>query len=259
MRPQRVLGEQLPLSIPTAIPFEEVILHDDKKPVRLIVSLRTLFRNYTTSFAKDDVVHLAQMIEEFNDELDNIKAYCAMQRIQCILYECNYTKLERAFPMVIRPDTWDAKVDFFQMYEKVKAGMNQSYTTFDVNFPLPMRSPEKEYIITSYPVDLLVLRAGVNTSLLESHTAAIKPPTEWITKLTSNQKYHSWPFNKFTYQLLGDRSLTNKGAPQKLRNVVLTIATENRWKQHQTIGRCQTDIKRAHISDDLKKEILKYF
>ena len=258
MKVTRELGDKLPLSISTAIPFEKVITDDSLKPKRLLLSLRTLFRNFINAYPKVKM-EVKQQVEEFDEEIDRVSSYCKMQRVQLVLYDCDYGKINRVFPNVIKPDSWRKKVEFEGMYFVVKKQISNNFSSFDIDYPLPQRSSDNEFIMTSFPVDLLILKVGINTSLLESHTGFVKTPNNWITKLTSNKKYHSWPFNSFTYQLLGDKSLTNKGASLKLKKEVLNISLEKRWKQHYTITRCKLDISSSSLPNELKKEILKYF
>lgn len=259
MKPKRVLGEKLPLSIATAIPFEEVIVTDIGTNATLVISVRTLFRNYLGAFSKDDMYTLEQVVEEFSDELALIESYCKMQRIVFVPYDCRYKNYAKLYPKWEQPPGWESKVNFSGLYDAVMSKIDFQYTKLDINHSLPQRTGIKEYILTAFPVDLLTLGFNRRTKLLESHTGAVKAPYEWISKLTSNKNYHSWPFNHFTFQLLGDKSLTHKGASVKLKNRVMEVADKNKWMPHININKCRDDIKKSKMDSAIKEEILEYF
>jgi hypothetical protein len=254
----RIVGEKLPLSIATAIPFEEVITNDQKKPDVLILSVRTLLRNFLGSVPKDVVPSVRDVVAEFNDEIDLIESYCKMQRVTLLLYSTDYSKITNRFPKAIRPDTWDKKIELNGWYDVIMKHGNIQSTLLDVSVNLPSRPIAKEYIMTSFAIDLLVIGANAGTRLLESHTGAIKQKFEWITKLTDNKQYHGLPFNTLTYQLLGDKSYTNKGASVKLRKVLLEVANKRKLKPYSSLFACKTALQNERQKIKEVEEILKY-
>lgn len=245
----RVMGEFLPISVPTAEPFEKVItVPNAVLPEFLFLNISTLFRNYWTAFEKDTPAVTHYNLNEFESELKLIQMYSLNAGITPIFYLPRYdmftSRLDRA--TIYRNENNANWVNFNTAEAKMRMFIEResSLRVFQDGYRLPTvqnQSGASAYVLTSYPSDLLMTDGYRKVELLESHSAKIKSRETWITKLTKNEKYARIPFNKLSYQVFGDRILV-ESQPNSIRKALVTIAEAGRWTQITTMDKIRHDI-----------------
>lgn len=258
MLPDRELGEKIPLSIATALPFEETItVIEGPKPNILGVNLYTLWRNFHNAFTKEDYARANKqdLYEAFKEEVLTVRTLSEQAEIPMFFYHLNYDHISKVMPNAILKDR--TTKDSFRQYdvdEKRFVGRivkdledENAPVAFSSSLSLP-DIPRKAWILTHHPVDLLNRYRFSTLHLLESHTGAVKGPLDWLTKLTTNESYFRLPFNTLTLQLFGDGHYIDgyydaNGSKIKYRKALLAIANERRWTPATTRTKILSDLK----------------
>lgn len=259
----RVLGEKIHISVGTAIPFETIL--EDKnllRSVSVIVNIRTLFRNFYQAYG-DQLPEYKTLAKEFASELIYIHTLIKDNFPQSVInpvYLPSYASMKtyvhgasiKKTKTVIQNnyETMEALVIHY-VIDVLKFNM---FTKVDCILP---GSTTRTLIITHIPLDLLSFNKYIKLSLLESHTGVIKERKEWIKKLTANLNYHILPFNKFTYQLLGDKSKLHESGGRVLINNVISVAISGKWSQLTTMDKILYDLKKYIKDKDLLDKLIK--
>lgn len=253
MIPERVLGEQIPISVPTAIPFEEVITElDIKHPTHLFMNVETLARNFWTVFPSDANLSPAMVLDAFLAELDMVINLTEQAKMTPVFYHLLTGDVARVFKAASLYALTDTKQKEAAAIKTLVALAKRNFECLVGNYLLP-NSGVDAYMLTHKPVDLLSTSRFNAVSLLESHTGAIKTSTEWIRKLTKNDDYQRIPFNLLSYQVFGDRLLL-AGQKTSVRKALLTLAKERRWNPATPFSQV-----RAHVSLVKDNEMRKLF
>lgn len=248
---ERELGTILAVSIGTAIPLEVLIAAD--KPYKedyLFMNIRTLYRNYFGSYTDPHGEGAKKFAMGFIDELDTIESTIVntvVGNMHPIFYfmsnktlprqmpkakiktprtekQKNYEDLERfTFSLLFKNKDWDEKIKVFDSL--VKGGNARAF------------------MISHYPLDLLSKPRFQTLNLLESHTGAIKGPSRWITKVTTNEEYQHLPFGPLVIQLLGDGGTQFLSSGQKLIKPLLELAEKNNWTIATGVEKMKLDIR----------------
>lgn len=240
---QRVLGEKINVSIPTAIPLEEKIVSDMDKPNRIYFNLRTLFRNFYTSWSNKDRPPMNAVIQDFRDELDTIKAICQNQRIESTFYVPTYKDLDKAFPHAKHTSP---KTEGQQIYQKAEQEVvnviaeERGIKVSKYFNPLPGTA---SWVLTAAPLDLLTPSKAIRLTLLESHTGKLKSNHEWMSKLTKDDIAQHFPFNFFTLQVFGDKSVLFHSQSPKLKRAVVDVGIKRGWTIMTTITTINRDLR----------------
>ena len=243
MNAMRELGEGVPVSIGTALALESVFGdgQSEKPPIKSIkefwFNVRTLIRNilgaYTTEERK--LITAQQLYMDLYSELQIIDA--SVQRYssnQCkaVFYVCTHQSLARKFPHAVLKQLKSEQQLYMRALEenaiKLLAPNVQLFNWRVFDTELDGRHPTA-FIMTHYAIDLLSKSYFERLALIESHTGTIKPPMLWHTKLTNGNDLPQMPFNRFTLQIFGDRSICFNAMPGKMREYVITMSRENKW------------------------------
>lgn len=245
---ERVLGEQVGISIPTAIPFEEAILTDKLNVKHIWINLYTLVRNYHGAYDDGSAVDRVKLIKAFIEELYVIKNLASgLAEIHYYLTDLMY--LEKTFPLaklkVPRTPSqllYKSIEDLLIRYALKEKDLN----IIKVRTLLPEFN-KKVWLITHHPVDLLSRYSFSDVTLLESHTGELKGPAQWNSKLTGIDKYPNIPFNALTLQVLGDSATLFLSLKKSLKSPLLETARARKWTPATTRDKIINDL--STISD----------
>lgn len=258
----RRLGDKEPLSIGTAIPFEERITNGDKVAAdNLWINVRTLFRNFMGAY--DTPVPVQSVMTEFFNELFAIDGVCRQFGVNLQLYYPSYRTFSRLHRGAIVKDklTVRQRMEASNMRVAMLSLMASELVTQlsigETDTELP-GTRGTTWIITHEPVDLLSRNRFSDLVLLESHTGTLKTPDTWINKLLRNKKtehlYQHLPFNPFTYRLLGDNTLC-ESHKTSLKKAVLELSLRKRWTHVTSMSEIKNDL--YSISDREMRDTLK--
>ncbi|QAX96043.1 hypothetical protein [Vibrio phage vB_VmeM-Yong XC32] len=255
---KRSLGDQLPLSVPTAQPFEMHIVGDGPKPQDLWMNVRTLFRNFWGSWKNADRPPVVHMFKDFLEELENIEGLCTNQGIAPKFYHLSYRSLPNRYPHAALVEAKSENAKAYEtaeriMMEVVFKQLGDKLITSDIELPSVGTTA---WMITSFPFDLLNRFKFSKLELLESHTGKIKPQAKWFSKLNKREDLQHFPFNLFTLQLFGDGSNHFKCPSQKAKNRVIDLGLEKKWHTSTTQTRMREHLGEL-VDADVRELCLK--
>jgi len=245
----RDLGEHLAISIGTAVPMEEQVFTEDSKIKYLWLNLRTLYRNFWGTIEDPPSVQHHLMFEEFYAEVVDLQHMLAQKQVETTFFITKPPEdIVGYFP--------DAKVkapktDLQRIYaDSERLVLNsaeamippESLKYFNVKIVGPQ---DKEvYVVTHQALDLVSQYEFGRLFLLESHTGKVKTPSEWITKLSTSDKYRHLPFNLFTLQCLGDRSNEFYSLGRSVSTELVDISEKGRWTPNTSLTKVRSDVKK---------------
>lgn len=90
-------------------------------------------------------------------------------------------------------------------------------------------------LITHVPLDLHISSRLRGVQLLESHTARLRPPSEFRFKLDKDGRV---PFQSSVHLLLGDSVIIKSMVSSKIKRTILETASQERW-----VGRSEDDVR----------------
>lgn len=242
---QRELGA-IPLSVGTSLAIESacgVLPEKEVSPPPILavkelwVNLRTLFRNLMGALDKDfreQVLPdaLVMGLQEEMSILESAIVKAGQGQVRVVFYYCSYAALPRTFPRAKKKELSTNRQKVYDILEqRALQILHQQQPSQDVrwfNLELTGQHPAA-MIITHCAVDLLNRRHFTNLLLLESHTGAIKPHTQWNTKLTNGKELTRIPFNQLTLQVFGDGGVFFSPMPSKIRSYVIELAEQENW------------------------------
>lgn len=257
---QRDVGA-IPLSIGTSLAIESacgVLPEHEVTPAPLInykelwVNLRTLFRNLYGALDKDfrDVVVPEVLVHAMMEELSILESAVIKGGIgntQVVYYYCSYRSLQRKFPRAQKKSPSTPRQQAYEAleYQTLKAlfEANPSHDIRHFDVDLEGQHPAA-MIITHCPVDLLSKPFFASLVLLESHTGALKPHTQWNTKLTNGRELTRIPFNRMTLQVFGDGGVFFSPMPIKLRRYVVELAEQYNWTSVTTKDKIVANVRK---------------
>lgn len=257
--------DAIPISVGTAMAIQA--LKENTRYDSIWINVRTLYRNILGSMPTDVRNIFIENPEEaalpiarvLSQETEVIRNYLNGRIDGVRLYLLGYTDLKRKFPnaMLKIPATPKQK-GYMNLMEsvvdKVMAADYDQQIRWDKGTEL-----EGEYgrsvIITSYPVDLLSRTKFRELRLLESHTGAIKPKSQWYTKLSDGKQLSNIPFNRFTIQIFGDGPLQFERFSVRFRKEIVNLAATNRWTPVTTMDRIRFSL--GQMRDRFSAEQLK--
>lgn len=249
----RVFGEVLQISVASAIPLELLLSSDTAKPyTHLYLNLRTLYRNFHGSFHRETIPPINEFTQTFIDEVKTILGLVSESvsgNIQPFLYFASAKSLGRAMPNAKLAQSITAKQISYDAMERkvvdralvVLQKENIAIGMFDVSIKGYNSS---SLLMTHMPVDLVACTGFRKLVLLESHTGALKPRTEWITKITKNANYRNIPFNILTIQILGDHNNQLGSLGKAFTGTLVKLAETYKWNATTTIERVRFDIRK---------------
>lgn len=263
---ERALGEEIPVSIGTALAMENAIVTDLPKPNYVYFNFRTLFRNFYESFPKDASIRPEEGYAAFEEEINTILNLCRNQRLEPHLYVLQYK-----FP----PPLNHAKKKFPWVRGKEEPGTQrqmdyamgeEQFLNWGLHNPnLPLEIGEHKitalkapcWILTHMMADLIYLPYSSNISLLESYTGVVKQSRQWFGKLSKQEDIQQFPFNTFTLQVYGD-GVMFKAARIKVKRVITELGLQRNWNILTTITTIRNDIRRSQMDQALKDECLSF-
>jgi len=257
----RELG-QYPMSIATSLAFEGAMgIYPEKElpkapliegQYRLIaMNAYTLYRNMIESCDRAMVGELKwkATLDAFLEELNVIETTIekiGKGRVGALVYFANYSKLPKEYPFAILKGPTTPKQVFYRQLEQdafkhiQKEIDHWPIEMFD-GLGLKGQYP-KSLILTHCLTDLFSRYQFDHVDLLESHTGAIKPHTQWNTKLTNGKDLVNIPFNRFTLQIFGDKGHQFSPATLKLKRAVLDCAEKDRWTVLTTMDKIKVSL-----------------
>lgn len=264
---QREMGK-FPLSIATSLALEGAAGIIEEAPVdpapivtyspkEIWFNLRTLFRNLYGSMERSvrDSITAGPAFDALMGELEvivNVVDTISKHKARPVLYYATHHWLYREFPYakLKRPKTaLQEQYDFIEnkvCNAIIKKMGKKTVRVFNVNLT---GDYPPSFMVTHMPVDLLSSRYFQRLWLLESHTGAVKPKTQWSTKLTGGKGYERIPFNRFTLQLFGDDSTNFYSQSIRDKRKIIEIAEKNRWHSNTTKDKILNDIKKEKDPD----------
>lgn len=260
---QREMG-QFPISIATSLALEGAagILEEapvspapivSYSPKEIWFNLRTLFRNLYGSVERSvrDNITAGPAYDTLLNELEAIVSAVGTisnHKAKPVLYYSTLNSMVREFPYA---KLKEAKTDLQKQYAFIEREVcvaivkelgEETVRVFDVH--LKGNHPTA-FMVTHTPVDLLSDRFFQRLWLLESHTGAVKPKTQWSTKLTGSKGYEKIPFNRFTLQIFGDDSTYFYSQSIKYKRFLIDLAEKKHWHSNTTKSKILHDIERA--------------
>lgn len=261
----RETGSKIPVSIPTAAAIESLIALQTEWVDQLWINLRTLHRNLLSSVDTSvrDVVTAQDVVEVLRTEIAVLIGAIpelSQNKTKLVFYCCNFSDLELILPnAILKPNRTDLQIKLAQLeIDVMKILLKDKEVTGFKEFKTKLNGENGDaLVITHHPIDLLSANTFNRLRLLESHTGAIKPKSEWNTKLTKGNDITNIPFNKFSLQVFGDNNIALTQMDQKTREVVLHLAQQNRWSPVTTMDRIVFSIN--GLRDHFAKTILLKF
>ena len=255
----REFGEVVPISIGSAIAMEALGTETHPLPPKLWINVRTIVRNLMGAFPGDlppynDLVNslMAEMItiREVVEALDN--------KCNIVWYFTSHKSIEIVFPRAnIRYANTEKQREYNRTESKLThllANNTKEIRQFDVK--LSGRGADA-YILTHHSVDLLSRGTFGKLKLLESHTGALKPQSEWYTKLLNGYNLVGIPFNALTLQVYGDKA---RFRPQTraVKKILTETAIKCDWTSVSTTEKVMYGLDRVNdiITKKLFKEML---
>lgn len=267
MAMERLLGGKYPISLGTALIFEQKDFDITKWPRLLYINLRTLYRNFVASIPveKRHRIHYPTFVQDYLyevAEVERIIKELSHNRIQLFFYYPRYKQFDKLLPQAemkdYNPENFDEIELMLWKYVKQKGLMVPfNYEIVEQELP-PAREPI--LLLSSFVIDLLSAARFPSITLLESYTGKLKKRPEWFTKLnlrSTKENPVEIPFNKFTIQIFGDKSGAIQGASRQLRSAVREMAMKDHWTPVTSTEKIKYSISK--LKDvEIKKSLSKY-
>lgn len=256
----RQKGEQLPISIGTALAFEKALAED--VPPEFLVNGMTLFRNVydaisaeeRSTVSPDDYLNaITEEVQMLHDAMVQLHGEQSNAR----LYLNSYKSLGKHLPHAkLKVPTTANQQRYAELssiiFKKLAGRFNP--LMIDTGFKAGRRDPT--VIFTHEPTDLLSSRRFKQLTLLESYTGELKGHSLWYTKLGKGAP--TVPLNGFTLSIYGDGNNHLRMLHKKVKDVVTKMAKDNRWTPLTTYDKAAFNIKRLDpLSQQFLLEVLK--
>lgn len=229
-------------------------------------NVRTLFRNIWGSFNSSDAPNLSPAVyaDLLEQEMVIIKSALSEENppLEAFFYLPSYERLYKEYPKGnlkdIKTDKMNRKIILENSaLAKLKENDMGEIPIIYNDVELKVSVPHKAFLVTHYPVDLLHTSGFNKTFLLESHTASVKGPDKWYTKLSTKnlEGAERIPFNKATIQFFGDSGGMFKSQPLAVKKKVAEVAVKYKWNQQTTKARILDTLRLAgegHIEQTLR-------
>lgn len=252
----RSLGPTTPLSIGTAMIFDNDDFDVKQWEPFLYANIQTLYRNFSEAIGREAMMtmSLEAFLPKFMEELDTFEEYVGKytnSKTEVVFYLPDYKDIQRFLPQALlrsiktqaQKVLFDFEMSVYKEMRKEKkerkkeAGKDWVEPFLEVEYELP-RGKGPSLIFTHIPSDLLSYARFPLLKLIESHTGKIKPRSEWWTKLTGDKERLSHiPFNKFTLQICGDGNHLIASGTKKMKDFLFDLAQQNNWTSLTTPDR----------------------
>lgn len=259
----------LGMSVGTSLAFEGEGASSIATADTILLNLKTLVRNARQAYEKEDkeADDPEQLANDVASDLKLIAEWIQKHRgaktIQMKVYSPSYSRLKADFPHghVVDHSSDKATKNQRAYYELSKKVVSKLVERFkDMIQVTAAKLPDfagKGIVLTHHVVDLVTVTGVSRLFLLESHTGALKPFTQWYSKLTGGKDLHYMPFNRLTIQIFGDNSTNFKAHSHGIRELVKKLAVEHRWTSATTLGRIRGTIN--NLPESVDKAGLKLF
>jgi hypothetical protein len=266
---------QVPISIGTALAVEGALGIFPDRPVspppilkykQVWFNLFTLFRNLMGSVDAEQQKSVLpyELVPALWEDMHGIAAaidQASNGGIEPVFYLNDYSALPRVYPKAsLKTPATPAQADYALLEQKtLRLLMSEkpSLTLRSYGLKIEGRHPAS-LIVTHFPVDLFGRYSFEKLDLLESHTGKIKTPAQWNTKLTVKDDVELLPFNEFTLQLFGDKSIQFRPLGIVLRREVMAVAKANHWSSVTTMEKIKATLGKVKDPEILAllKELL---
>lgn len=257
---ERELGQHVPVSIPTAVPIEEVVMAENGEPGDIWVNIRTLIRNCINCLsgeekAKLQAMELTPVILEEMQILTNFIEQASHNTRRVVYYVTTKESFSRCFPRAI-PKGVKTPKQINEMSLTNETIMEVFGAAKDIvrKFDIKLTGDDRPVLlITHQPIDLLSNYSFPSCKLLESHTGKVKSKTYWNSKL-SGKNTELMPFNALTLQIFGDGE-SFSAYPRRLKVELINLAKNRAWSPITTNHKIESDL--ATLSDKMGAELLR--
>ena len=272
----RALGPKTPVSVGTAMIFDNDDVDFKEWEPYLYVNLRTVLRNLLQAMESDDVLKLDEdvLYPKFMEEVETFEEYVDKYtngKTEVVFYLPDYSHINRLLPFAgLRTIKTDRQRQVYGLEESVfkrlkkevkeeeknakKEGREWTDPFIETDHTLP-RGKGSALILTHCPTDLLSYTSFPLLKLIESHTGKIKKRDEWNTKLTGDKvRLANIPFNRFTLQICGDGNHLIMSGTKKMKDFLFDLADTNNWTSMTTIDRVRFCI--SMMKDKQTRELL---
>jgi len=253
----------LPISVGTSLAFEALIANPKHQIDNLMINVDTVFRNAYQAYETKvrDRLTVDQLYQDVIQDLGGI--YEILGKIgqnrtpNMVAYYCSYAGLAKRFPLakLWQPDT-EIQRRYAALQDKVlKRLLSQLRGHIRLQDHTIPNGIRHTYVLTHHMIDLLVPKGYGELTLLESHTAALKQPNQWNSKLTGGAKaLERIPFNALTLQVFGDNSTNFKMNAFKYKVAVHELAEKYKWTPSTNVERVKLGI--SSVTDlDLRESL----
>lgn len=251
----------LPISVGTGLAIESLVQDNLAKYSSVLFNIRTIFRNALSAYSIENGLPSVDMLVTSMEEdmvaiAEVLSATRLTTHINLIFYQPTYKGIKSMFPLAklkLIGESKSTKQQLLIEELRVKA-TDKIINRFDKiiikNDVLIPNFNGNGLVLTHHPVDLATAHAYTRLKLLESHTGAIKPYSEFYTKLTSSSELTNIPLNKLTIQVFGDRATNFYSLSIKLKEVVKNLAGKTNWSTASTPSFCARTIRGMTSSPD---------
>lgn len=231
-----------------------------KKYNELHLNLRTLVRNFIGCIDKNyqnkifPVIVAEGIVHELKEIMEALSKY-APEHLKLQVYLCNYEDITKQFRhATFKEITTQKQADDKNFEENTIKEVLKLVNNIKI-FKTELKGKYgKTLILTHHAIDLLSADNFIDLKLLESHTGAIKGPSEWKTKLTGTKDINI-PFNRVSLQLFGDSSGIFKPVPASVKKALINLSMYYKWHPLTKEEKFCKDIKGADIDREIKKQI----
>lgn len=251
----RTLGQVLPISIATALAIESLIGENPDAPeegdhldifTSLYINVRTLTRNLLGAIQTSDknvIISPSLILEYVMGEMSAIVSLLKEDAPDknVIFYSPSYKEsYTKSFKHgILKEYKTKQQAYYFEresfvedlISEEIKKNKLDT-TIIDIDTEIPTDRVDV-VILTHYPIDLLSRYNFKSLNLIESHTGAIKGPSEWYTKLTGYKDRPPIPFDRAMLQIFGDGTMF-LSSKRKIRTTIIDLATKYKWTYRST-------------------------
>jgi len=244
----RPMGEVYPVSIATDAAL--VALKDAGKADVIWINVATLCRNLYDCIAPDhrQFMEPVAMGLEVMREMSVIRQVAADHNLGCQFYILGYEGLAKKYPFakvhVAKTELQKARSEMISdALDAIMARDEGQTIHFDKGSEI-RGEPKRALLISHYATDLLSRNKFSTLRLLESHTGAVKPRSQWNTKLTDGRSLGNIPFNHFTVQIFGDNRQHFDPYPHAVRKAILELAAAWHWTSITTVDKIRFSLQR---------------
>jgi hypothetical protein len=256
----REIGQQIPVSVPTAIPIEEVVLKEDGEPGDIWINVRTLVRNCINVLATEDkekigAMEVAPVILEEIQLISDFIRQASQDTRRVVYYVTEKKSFARCFPRAL-PKGYKTPKQLHELRLTTEILLEVIGATDDLIriFDVKLNGDNRPVLlITHQPIDLLSNYNFPSLKLLESHTGKLKTKTYWNSKL-SGKDSGLMPFNALTLQIFGDGE-SFAAYPRSLKMQLIELAKVRNWSPITTNTKIESDLQT--LQDKMGAEMLK--